>query len=170
MFKATMMAISLLAMTAATGCAIHTQGPVKEVAYDFSDHDFYDRAYAPSPDYATAVASADAADDDAGDDSDAKAKHAKDEGDDDTQVVVIVGKSGKVTIEQGGSSAEVDRKGNVAVDGAVVDSGKPQTEAPAPAAKDDHAHIHIDGVSVDLPPAQAPAKPGPARPQPRTTR
>jgi hypothetical protein len=132
MFKATMMAISLLAMTAATGCAIHTQGPVKEVAYDFSDHDFYDRSYAPSPDYGTAVASADA--DDAADDAaDAKAKQTKDEGDDaDTQVVVIVGKSGKVTIEQGGNSAEVDPKGNVAVDGAVVDSGDPQAEAPAP--------------------------------------
>jgi hypothetical protein len=33
------------------GCAIHTQGPIKEVAYDFSDRDFYDRAYAPSPKY-----------------------------------------------------------------------------------------------------------------------
>ena len=35
----------------ATGCAIHVQGQVKEVAYDFSDRDFYDRAYAPSPRY-----------------------------------------------------------------------------------------------------------------------
>jgi hypothetical protein len=35
----------------ATGCTIHLQQPVKEVAYDFSDRDFYDRAYAPSPAY-----------------------------------------------------------------------------------------------------------------------
>jgi hypothetical protein len=33
------------------GCAIHSQSPIKEVAYDFSDRDFYDRAYAPSPQY-----------------------------------------------------------------------------------------------------------------------
>lgn len=30
-------------------CTIHTQSPVREVAYDFSDYYFYDRAYAPSP-------------------------------------------------------------------------------------------------------------------------
>lgn len=42
--------LGVLAVTSvATGCAIHTQGPIKEVAYDFSDRDFYDRAYAPSP-------------------------------------------------------------------------------------------------------------------------
>ena len=34
-----------------TGCAIHSQAPIKEVAYDFSDADFYDRAYAASPVY-----------------------------------------------------------------------------------------------------------------------
>ena len=33
------------------GCAIHTQAPIREIAYDFSDRDFYDRAYAPSPKY-----------------------------------------------------------------------------------------------------------------------
>ena len=37
--------------TVSSGCAIHTQSPIKEVAYDFSDADFYDRAYAPSPEY-----------------------------------------------------------------------------------------------------------------------
>lgn len=37
---------------ASTGCSIRTQAPIKEVAYDFSDRDFYDRAYAPSPKYA----------------------------------------------------------------------------------------------------------------------
>jgi hypothetical protein len=35
-----------------TGCSIRIQAPIREVAYDFSDHDFYDRAYAPSPVYA----------------------------------------------------------------------------------------------------------------------
>jgi hypothetical protein len=39
------------ALGALGGCAIHSQSPVKEVAYDFSDRDFYDRAYAPSPHY-----------------------------------------------------------------------------------------------------------------------
>lgn len=34
-----------------TGCAIHSQAPIKEVAYDFSDADFYDRGYATSPAY-----------------------------------------------------------------------------------------------------------------------
>jgi len=44
--------LGMLAMTAvATGCAIQSQSPIKEVAYDFSDRDFYDRSYAPSPDY-----------------------------------------------------------------------------------------------------------------------
>lgn len=33
------------------GCGIHQQSPVKEVPYDFSDHYYYDRAYAPSPQY-----------------------------------------------------------------------------------------------------------------------
>jgi len=37
--------------TLSMGCAIHTQAPIKEVAYDFSDSDFYDRDYAPSPTY-----------------------------------------------------------------------------------------------------------------------
>jgi hypothetical protein len=35
----------------AVGCAIHVQGPVKEVAYDFSDAGYYDKAFAPSPKY-----------------------------------------------------------------------------------------------------------------------
>ena len=33
------------------GCAIHMQAPIEEVAYDYSDSDFYDRAYAPTPQY-----------------------------------------------------------------------------------------------------------------------
>ena len=49
--------VGLLAVTSvATGCAIHTQAPIKEVAYDFSDRDFYDRSYAPSPTYQCAHA------------------------------------------------------------------------------------------------------------------
>jgi hypothetical protein len=48
--------IAFLAGTglAAMGCAIHTQAPIREIAYDFSDRDFYDRAYAPSPKYVEA--------------------------------------------------------------------------------------------------------------------
>jgi hypothetical protein len=52
--------VSLLALfvgaalfSTAGGCAIHSQAPIKEVAYDFSDADFYDRDYAPSPNYAS---------------------------------------------------------------------------------------------------------------------
>lgn len=51
---------AVVAMAAAMfGCSIHTQAPIKEVAYDFSDRDFYDRAYAPSPDYSEPVPVAD---------------------------------------------------------------------------------------------------------------
>lgn len=45
----------MLSIAGATGCAVHSQAPIKEVAYDFSDADFYDRAYAPSPDYGPRV-------------------------------------------------------------------------------------------------------------------
>jgi hypothetical protein len=34
------------------GCSIHNQSAIKRVAYDFSDHAYYDRGYAPSPSYA----------------------------------------------------------------------------------------------------------------------
>lgn len=44
-------ALAMTLMAASTGCAVHTQAPIKELAYDFSDRDFYDRAYAPSPKY-----------------------------------------------------------------------------------------------------------------------
>lgn len=108
MFKATLTAFSLLFLSTAAGCAIHTQAPVKEVAYDFSDHDFYDRAYAPSPDYAGAVASASG--EDGADASDAKAKGAsKDAASaDEGSVIVIVGK-GKVTVESGGTTTHIDQ-------------------------------------------------------------
>jgi len=36
------------------GCSLRIQAPIREVAYDFSDRDFYDRSYAPSPTYAAA--------------------------------------------------------------------------------------------------------------------
>ena len=36
------------------GCSLRIQAPIREVAYDFSDRDFYDRSYAPSPTYAPA--------------------------------------------------------------------------------------------------------------------
>jgi hypothetical protein len=80
----------VLAMLGAmtTGCAIHNQAPIKEVAYDFSDRDFYDRSYAPSPVY--------------GDVAPQTSGHAKakdvDEGGNQT-VVVIVNSGGKVTVE-----------------------------------------------------------------------
>jgi hypothetical protein len=47
------LAIAAALITAAlgSGCAIHSQAPIREVAYDFSDFEFYDRAYAPSPEY-----------------------------------------------------------------------------------------------------------------------
>lgn len=35
------------------GCSVRSQAPIRMVAYDFSDHAFYDRSYAPSPDYGT---------------------------------------------------------------------------------------------------------------------
>ncbi len=44
--------------TLLAGCSIRVQAPIREVAYDFSDHDFYDRAYAPSPVYAPTPAMA----------------------------------------------------------------------------------------------------------------
>jgi hypothetical protein len=53
MGKALMTMVLVGASALATGCAIHTQGPVKEVAYDFSDAALYDRAYAVSPQYET---------------------------------------------------------------------------------------------------------------------
>jgi len=40
------------------GCSLRVQAPIREVAYDFSDRDFYDRAYAPSPAYAPTPAMA----------------------------------------------------------------------------------------------------------------
>lgn len=37
----------------ATGCTIQQRSPIREVAYDFSDYAYYDRPYAPSPEYQT---------------------------------------------------------------------------------------------------------------------
>jgi len=44
--SAAMMAAGLL------GCSVHSQAPIRQVAYDFSDHAYYDRDFAPSPNYA----------------------------------------------------------------------------------------------------------------------
>ena len=52
MGKVATMAVALSMMALGAGCAIHSQSPIKEIAYDFSDADFYDRSYAPSPEYA----------------------------------------------------------------------------------------------------------------------
>ena len=49
-------AVVMTAMLA--GCSISVQAPIREVAYDFSDRDFYNRAYAPSPVYASTPAQA----------------------------------------------------------------------------------------------------------------
>ena len=49
--KALSVAVLAVMGSMATGCAIHSQAPIKEVAYDFSDADFYDKDYAPSPNY-----------------------------------------------------------------------------------------------------------------------
>ena len=46
------MTLAAAAGLVSTGCSIRTQAPIKEIAYDFSDRDFYDRAYASSPKYA----------------------------------------------------------------------------------------------------------------------
>jgi hypothetical protein len=46
------LACGVLGLAGLTGCSIRLQAPIREVAYDFSDRDFYDRAYAPSPTYA----------------------------------------------------------------------------------------------------------------------
>ena len=40
------------------GCAVHSQAPIKEVAYDFSDSAYYDRPFGTSPSYETADAEA----------------------------------------------------------------------------------------------------------------
>ena len=45
--KRNILASLLLSFT--LGCSIHTQSPVQPVAYDYTDRDFYDRGYAPSP-------------------------------------------------------------------------------------------------------------------------
>lgn len=49
--KSTIGSVVVAMAAAMMGCSVHAQAPIKEVAYDFSDRDFYDRSYAPSPDY-----------------------------------------------------------------------------------------------------------------------
>ena len=48
------MAGASIAALFSIGCSIHAQAPIREVAYDYSDYAFYDRSYAPSPNYAAA--------------------------------------------------------------------------------------------------------------------
>ncbi|MBI4950870.1 MAG: hypothetical protein HY908_02475 [Myxococcales bacterium] len=45
----------IVAAVSSVGCAIHVQGPVREVARDYTDRDFYDRSFAPSPSYQSLV-------------------------------------------------------------------------------------------------------------------
>lgn len=54
----TRLAGALFMAAVLSACSIRIQAPVREVAYDFSDRDFYDRAYAPSPAYAASPAPA----------------------------------------------------------------------------------------------------------------
>jgi hypothetical protein len=45
--------VSTAAMAAGLlGCSVHSQSSIRSVAYDYSDHAYYDRGYAPSPSYA----------------------------------------------------------------------------------------------------------------------
>jgi len=49
------LSVSVVMAALLTGCSLRVQAPIREVAYDFSDRDFYDRAYAPSPVYTEPV-------------------------------------------------------------------------------------------------------------------
>ena len=55
------MAVAAAAI-ALSGCSLRIQAPIREVAYDFSDRDFYDRSYAPSPAYAPSPRASDTMD------------------------------------------------------------------------------------------------------------
>ena len=44
--------VAALAMLA--GCSVHSQAPIKQVAYDFSEYDYYDHPHAISPNYGAA--------------------------------------------------------------------------------------------------------------------
>jgi hypothetical protein len=46
------LSVSVVMAALLAGCSLRVQAPIREVPYDFSDRDFYDRAYAPSPVYA----------------------------------------------------------------------------------------------------------------------
>ena len=39
----------MMAALSLSACAVHSQGPVRPVAYDFSDHGHYDRQFGSSP-------------------------------------------------------------------------------------------------------------------------
>lgn len=46
-----LLTFALLLAAATTGCAVHSQAPIKEVAYDFTDYGYYDRQFGVSPQY-----------------------------------------------------------------------------------------------------------------------
>src|SRR5688572_5586277 len=41
--------LGILVAVTVLGCSVHSQGPIKEVPYDFSDHAAYDRPFGQSP-------------------------------------------------------------------------------------------------------------------------
>lgn len=147
-WKTTTFAAMAITASMATGCAIHTQSPIKEIAYDFSDRDFYDRSYAPSPSYGDVAAPTDRPEH-------AKAKQSDDEGDDgDQQVVVVVGRGGKVTVDQGGGRHR------------RVDSSQDDEQAdPAPRPPRKAPQVVVNDQQVQ--PAQAPIPVPPQVPAPQ---
>ena len=51
--RSLLLIVATAASLFATGCTIQQRSPIREVAYDFSDYAYYDRPYAPSPEYQT---------------------------------------------------------------------------------------------------------------------
>ena len=49
--RSLLLIVATAASLLATGCTIQQRSPIREVAYDFSDYAYYDRPYAPSPEY-----------------------------------------------------------------------------------------------------------------------
>jgi hypothetical protein len=146
-WKTTTFAAMAITASMATGCAIHAQAPIKEVAYDFSDRDFYDRSYAPSPAYGDATPPSDKSEH-------AKAKHADDDDSDDgdQQVVVVVGHGGKVTVDQGGGRhRRVDRNQD-------DDDSDP---APRPSRKAPQVVVNDQPVQAQAPIPVQPQNPAP---------
>jgi len=51
MRNAKLLVLAAVSVVACVGCTIESHSMVKEVAYDFSDYDYYDKPFAPSPNY-----------------------------------------------------------------------------------------------------------------------